>query len=142
MKKYAIIGMLLLLFAPLAIFAQDPVPPSTPLEWLGRVSEMFSSFWGLVYTVILFTPVVIGGLNLVDAKKWVKYVVPVGLSAVVTLLAKFLPIGYLQEALWWWVLVTFLGVVGAQVIGYAALKPFMDSIAEKFNPWKPKEPTQ
>lgn len=133
-----------MLIAPLLIIAQDPlpVPPGTPLEWLARVSEMLSSFWGLVYSVILFTPVVIGALNFTEAKKWVKYAVPIVLSAAITLAAKFVPIGYLVDAEMWWVLVTFLGVLGAQVIGYAALKPFMDAIAEKFNPWKPKEPTQ
>lgn len=135
-KRLFLIAFLALLIAPLAILAQEPVPPVDPLSWLARINEMLGSFWGLTATVVLFVPIVIGFLNLNEAKKWVKYVVTGVLALVAVLLAKFVPFGYLVEAKWWYVVITYVGVLGSQVLSYAALKPLLDKIAEKFNPWK------
>lgn len=135
MKRFLIVfGFLFLIMGIVA--AQDPTPPDDLVEWVGRFPEMIGSFWGLVVSAILLVPVLLGFLNLTEIKKSYKYLFTAGIVMVLTLLASVLEIGYLHGAKLWFILVNGIFVLGAQVVGYAALKPLLDKIAEKFNPWK------
>lgn len=121
----------------MVLFAQDPAPPDDIIEWVTRFPEMIGSFWGLVVSAIFLVPVLLGVFNWTEKGKVYKYGLTVFVVALLTLLAAVLDFGYLNEAKLWFIVLNGGFVMGAQVIGYAALKPLLDSIAEKFNPWKP-----
>ncbi len=133
--------MLALIIIPMRLLAQDPTPPDDIIEWASRFPEMIGSFWGLVVSVTLLVPVLLGLLKLSDANKVLKYLFTGVVTAVLTALAAILDFGYLHEAKVWAILLNGAFVFGAQIVGYAALKPLLDAIAEKFNFWKPTEPT-
>lgn len=136
MKKVLFLILAILFIGAGIAIAQDPVPPTDPISWVTRFPEMIGSFWGCVVSAILWVPILLGLLNQTEAKKIVKYLITGAVVVILTVLAKALPFGYLHDAKVWFVVLNGVFIGGSQVIGYAALKPFLDAIAEKFNPWK------
>lgn len=137
MKKVMFLIFALLFVGAGMVLAQDPQPPTDPINWVSRFPEMIGSFWGCVVSAIFWVPVLLGLLNQTDGKKIVKYLITFVVVAILTVLAKVLAFGYLHEAKLWYVVLNGGFILAAQVFGYAALKPFLDAVADKFNPWKP-----
>lgn len=141
MKKLFAFVSLILFVSILPLFAQDPVAPDDVIEWVGRFPEMIGSFWGLVVSVILLSPILIGVLGQSDAKKVVKYLITGLIATGLVLLSRFLSFGYLYEATVIGVISTWAFVIAAQILGYAAVKGAQDAVAEKFNIWKKAVPS-
>lgn len=136
--KNVLKGILLvfLMLIPVGLFAQDA--PTDIIQWVSRIPEMLGSFWGVGVSEVLLVPILIGLLNLTEAKKHVKYLLTGVVSAILIVLATFLPFGFLHGSVWYGPVVAFVLIVGGQILGYAIpfLKPIWDAIAEKFNFWK------
>jgi uncharacterized membrane protein len=137
MKRLFLFFAALMVISIGAAFAQDPVPPGTTLEWLGRFAEWIGSFPGVVVSVFFLAPVVIGATGQVEAKKIVKYIITGVLVVAHIVAASLLEMGYLHNAKLWYIILNALFVGGAQVFGYALFHDALDRVAEKFNPWKP-----
>lgn len=139
--KNVLKGILLvfLMLIPVGLFAQDA--PGDIIEWVGRIPEMLGSFWGVGVSEILLVPVLIGVLNLTEAKKSIKYLLTGAVGAALILAATFLPVGFLYGAKWYGPVIAFVLIVGGQIAGYAIpfMKPIWDAIADKLNFWKPAE---
>ena len=133
-----LIGLLMILaFAALPVLSQVLIPPDNVIEWVSRFPEMIGSPWGVYVSVVLLVPVLVGFLNVEG--KGLKYVLTGVIGVTLIVLATFLSFGYLYGAPILLVILNWVLLMGAQVIGYVALKPMWDAIAEKFNPWKPAE---
>ena len=144
MKK--LFGFMFLMFvvsfiALLPAFGQ-PISeaPDDIIEWVGRFPEMIGSFWGLVVSVILLTPILIGVLGQPDAKKIVKYLITGLIATALILLSRFMSFGYLYDATTLGIIGTWMFVIAAQILGYAAVKDAQDAVAAKFNFWKKAKP--
>jgi hypothetical protein len=138
--KNVLKGILLmfLMLIPVGLFAQDGVPPTNIGEWVTRIPELLGTFWGTGVSHVLLVPVLIGLLNLTEAKKSIKYLFAGAVGAILILLATFLPFGFLYGAVWYGPVIAFVLIVGGQIVGYAIwfLKPIWDGIADKLNFWK------
>ncbi len=130
MKKLFLFLSLIFL-AGLPMLAQDAVPPDDLVEWVSRFPEMIGSFWG-VYVSLLLLPAILFGVINVQGKV-LKYVLTGVIAVALVLLAHLISFGYLYEAPVWRVPLNWAALMGAQILGYAALKPFLDAIEAKFN---------
>ena len=141
MKKYLIFVFALLLTS-VAIFSQvNEIPPIEDVgDWVNRFPELIGSLPGVILSVIFLPSIVIGFFNQTDAKKTVKYLITGAIILGLTLAATIMEVGFLYGAKIWFVGITFALLVLGQVIGYALVPGFFNLIADKLNPWKPKEP--
>ncbi len=130
MKKLFLFLSLIFL-AGLPMLAQDAVPPDDIVEWVSRFPEMIGSFWGVYVSLLLLPSILFGILNIEG--KGLKYFLTGLIAVALILLAYFISFGYLYGAPIWRVPLNWVFLLGAQVIGYAVLKPFLDAIESKFN---------
>lgn len=137
MKRFLFITVLLL-FAGVGIIIAQEIDPITDLsDWVGRFPELQSSLAGVIAQVVFLPPILIGFLNI--EKKTFKYVLTGGVILILCVLATVMEVGFLHTAKIWFVAVTAGLLMVGQIIGYALIPGFFDLIADKFNPWKPKE---
>jgi hypothetical protein len=137
MKRYLFLIIGLLFFAVGIAFCQDVEPIENLGDWVTRFTELQSSLAGVIAQVIFLPPILIGALN-IQKKQW-KYVLTGAVILILTVLATIMKEGFLFGAKVWFVAVTFGLLELGQIIGYALVPGFFDLIADKFNPWKPKE---
>ena len=137
MKRYLFLMFAFLFVVMGSLFAQEVPPIDDVGDWLNRFVELQSSLPGVIAQVIFLPPILIGTLN-VQKKQW-KYVLTGAIILILTVLATIMKEGFLYTAKWWFVAVTFGLLELGQIIGYALIPGFFDLIADKFNPWKPKE---
>ena len=119
------------------MIAQDIPPPETIVEWIGALPIYLGSWAGVAVSFIPLVAIVLGGLNLNEASKTVKYLITGAVGVLVLVIAYFVPFGYLNGAYWWWIPVNWVGLMLLQILGYALIGDLLDKVAEKFNPWKP-----
>jgi len=132
MMLFGLLGM-----AMLPMFGQDlPSVPGNFLEIAGRLPELLGSFGGVYVLAVGLMPLLLGVLKMVEAKKALKYGLTVIVCLALTVLARFVPFGFLYTATLIGVAGHFLALLIAQILTYAAIKPFLDAAAEKFNFWK------
>jgi hypothetical protein len=138
MKKLFVF-LTVLIVGTIGLLAQDIPPPESIVEWIGALPIYLGSWPGVAISFIPLVAIVLGALNLNEASKFVKYLITGLVGAILLLLAFFVPFGYLNGAYWWWIPVNWVGLMLLQVLGYALIGELLDKVAEKFNPWKPKE---
>jgi len=132
-----LLGLMALIIAPM--FAQGPILPPVPddfLEIAGRLPELLSSFGGAYVLVVGLIPLLLGVLKMTEAGKGVKYALTGITCLAVILLARFVNFGFLYTATVLGVIGHFIALLIAQILTYAAIKPFLDAAAEKLNFWK------
>lgn len=137
MKRFLFLLIGFLFVGAGMLFAQDPEPITDLSDWVGRFPELQSSLAGVIAQVVFLPPILIGFLNI--EKKTFKYVLTGGVILILCTLATVMEVGFLNGAKIWFVAVTAGLLMLGQIIGYALIPGFFDLIADKFNPWKPKE---
>ena len=135
-----IVALLGLLLVPFMMFAQEVPEPTDVYTWFGLLPTYLGSALGVYVSAPFWVAILLGVTNLNEASKTTKYVFTGVVTLILCFMAFFIPFGYLHGAYWWWILVNFVGLMVAEILGYALIKAALDKIAEKFNPWKPSPP--
>ena len=132
-------SFLALMFMPALAQGEEIVPPGGLIDFVSRLQELLGSFGGVALSLPVLAAIVVGFLNLEG--KALKYFFTGLIALTLVLMAFFLSFGYLYGAAWWFIPVNWVVLMVGAILGYAIpfLKTILDAIADKFNPWKPKE---
>jgi len=133
MKKFLFIAIALLMVG-VGLFAQEVQPPTDLINFFMGLQIFLGSFVGVAVSLPVLTAIVIGALKIED--KVLKYIMTALVAVVLVLASFFLPFGYLNGAVWWFVPLHVAGLMLIEVIGFSIpfIKTVLEAIEDKFKP--------
>lgn len=127
-------AFLMVLLTP--IVAQTIDAPTSVWDAVAQFKFLVGSFPGAVALLFFLVPFLLGVVN---AKgKFIKYLLTAAIVTIVSVLAYYLPFGFLVGAEWWAVVLGggMLMLVQVGIFSMDFAKQIQDKIYDKWNPWK------